>query len=60
MAAVNTIHQKIVKKEWAPHSFEAIACCVMLEAWAMLVAVFVVDTSTNLTAQERKTRAKWL
>jgi hypothetical protein len=32
MAAVNTIHQKIVKKEWAPHSFEAIACCVMMEA----------------------------
>jgi hypothetical protein len=33
---------------------------MMMEAQAMLVAVFIGDTSTNSTAQERKTRAKSL
>jgi hypothetical protein len=39
MAAINAIHQKIVKKRVRTHSFKAMACCMMMEAQAMLVAV---------------------
>jgi hypothetical protein len=60
MAAVNSIHQKFVKKTVSTPFLGAMACCMLIEAQAMLVAVFIGDASTNSVAQERKTRAKSL